>query len=462
MKSPKTKNPLTRRSFISRSLAASSFLILPSYAVAQSKNAKARSATSPNGRVRVAFVGIGNRGNAIIKSFAKSEMIDVVALCDVDLGAEHTQEMMAAYPNAKTFQDFRVMFDKVGDQFDAVAVAIPDHAHFAVAMHAMKAGKHVYVEKPLAHTFQEVELLMEMEKKSGLVTQMGNQGHSGGNYFQFKAWTEAGVIKDVTKVLSHMNSPRRWHGWQIDGWEQGETAPDTIDWDLWNMARPVKPFSSKLHPGNWRSWFDYGNGAFGDWGPHILDTCHRFLEFGLPNVIEAEKRDGPNDLIFPQASTIRFDFPKRGKMPKCEVFWYDGVENLPELPAEDTGERRKNGKYIFSKDYVFKGGTHSDTLRIIPEEKMREVIRELPKFSQRNSDHSENFLLACKGEEEVRSPFNVSGPLTQVFLLGVIAQRLGGKLKFNRKKKIITNSKIGNEFLVGPPPRNPFAEYYKV
>src|SRR5690606_25540556 len=128
-------------------------------------------------------------------------------------------------------------------------------------------------------------------------------------------WAEAGVIKDITRIDAYMNSPRRWHGWTVNGFDHDQTAPDSVDWDLWHVGRPKHPFSPRLHPGNWRSWFEYGNGAFGDWAPHILDTAHRFLDLGLPATIEAVKRDGPNDYIFPQATTIRFGFPSRAAHP---------------------------------------------------------------------------------------------------------------------------------------------------
>jgi predicted dehydrogenase len=306
---------------------------------------------------------------------------------------------------------------------------------------------------------------MARAQQSGVVTQMGNQGHSGNNYHQFKAWTEAGIIQDVTRIDMFMNSPRRWHGWTVDGFPTGEAVPPTLDWDLWNANVPVRPFSAKLHPGDWRSWFAYGDGAFGDWGPHILDTAHRFLGLGLPQVIEAVKREGANEFIFPQATTIRFDFAARQAMPPVEVFWYDGVANLPPLPAElgpDTKLARKNGKFIYSKKLVFLGGTHSDTLRIIPEEKMRAMAKDLPRLGGGFSNHFANFALACLGREEAKSPFHVSGPLTQVFLLGVIAQRLGGKLVFDPAAKRFVGNDRANELLAGEGPRAGWEGYFKV
>lgn len=454
---------INRRSFITTSALASSIMFLPKLTIAQSKESKASGIVAPSEKLNIAFIGIGGRGNQLMKVFAETGMVNVVALCDVDIGSEHTSEIRQLFPRPPAYQDFRKLFEEKGDHFDAVVIATPDHSHFAIAMHAMAHGKHVYVEKPLAHTFEECELLMAMEKKTGVVTQMGNQGHSGTNYFQFKAWQEAGVIKDVDRIVMYMNKDRRWHGWEINGYEEQE-VPSTIDWDLWNMARPVKPFSEKLHPGDWRGWFDYGNGAFGDWGPHILDTCHRFLKLGLPHTIEAEKRVGANDWIFPQASTIRFDFAERNEMPPIKVWWHDGVENIPEAPKEMPAgtETRLTGKYIYSKDLTFLGGTHGEPLQIIPEKKEQELAPTLPTISEGNSDHYVNFILACKGQEEVRSPFRISAPLTQVFLLGVIAQRLGGKLEFDPVKKQFVNNDLANQVLAGPPVRQGWEEYYKV
>ncbi|MGE5361585.1 MAG: Gfo/Idh/MocA family protein [Bacteroidales bacterium] len=450
---------ISRRQFLSRALAGGA-------SCATLASANIATAFGPGDTLRVAFVGIGNRGADLIKTFAAAGMVDLAAFCDVDLLGAHTAEMQKTFPDVPRFQDFRKMLAEAGDRFEAVVVAVPDHTHFAATMAAMAAGKHVYVEKPLAHTFDQVERLMAAAARRHVVTQMGNQGHSGNNYHQFKAWSEAGIIKDVTKIVMFMNSPRRWHGWKVDGFPAAEALPPGLDWDLWHANAPLHPFSRRLHPETWRGWYAYGNGAFGDWGPHILDTAHRFLALGLPRTIEAVGRDGANDWIFPQASTIRFEFAARGQMPPVEVVWYDGVDNFPPRPAEDRPTEpatpQLNGKYIFSKDVVFKGGTHGDTLRIIPEDRMQAMAKGLPPVTGRFSDHFENFVLACRGREPARSPFEVAGPLTQVFLLGVIAQRLGGRLEFDPVKKQFTNSTRANALLKGPPPRPGWESFYRM
>jgi predicted dehydrogenase len=418
----------------------------------------------PDRPLRMAFIGIGNRGNDMLKTFAATGLVTPVAFCDVDLDGPHVSESRQLFPSVPVFRDFRVLFDQAGSTFDAAVVATPDHSHFPIAMHAMRHGTHVYVEKPLGQTFHEVDLLMAAAKQTGVVTQMGNQGHSGNNYFQFKAWTEAGIIKNVTKIVAFMNSARRWHGWTVDGFPAAEPLPPGIDWDGWNAARAVHPFSKRLHPQTWRGWFAYGTGAFGDWGAHILDTAHQFLELGLPHTIEAVRRDQPNEFIFPQAATIRFDFAARGDKPPVEVFWYDGVDNRPPLPAElgpSATLTEREGKFIYSKDLVFKGGTHGDTLRILPEERMREMSASLPKIGGGFSDHATNFVLACQGREQTRSPFSVSGPLTQVFLLGIVAQRLGGRLEFDTTHRRFRDNPEANGMLDGPPARKGWENYYR-
>ncbi|WP_316816696.1 Gfo/Idh/MocA family oxidoreductase [Pedobacter nyackensis] len=435
----------------------------------------------PNERVNLAGIGIGNRGGEIILELYRTGLVNIVALCDVDMGAPHTLKVLKEFPDVPRFQDFRKMFDKISNQIDAVTVGVPDFSHFPITMMAMGLGKHVYVEKPMARTFNEVELMMKAAKKyNKVVTQMGNQGHSEANYFQFKAWKEAGIIKDVTSITAHMNMGRRWHGWDVNikAFPPAQTKPDSLDWDLWQMATTGHDYNKDFVNGQWRCWFDFGMGALGDWGAHILDTAHEFLDLGLPYEVRP-KLVGHNDFFFPTSSTLAFKFPKRGNMPALDVNWYDGVNNLPpipkgygvsgldpNIPPPSTGTmspaKLNPGKIIYSKDLIFKGGSHNSTLTIIPEEKALAMAGSLPEVPKSPSNHFKNFLQACKGEEQTRSSFAVAGPLSQVFCLGVIAQRLNTKLKFDRKTKVITNNKTANALLIGPPPRKDWEQYYKV
>ncbi len=471
-----------RRSFLKGALAAGVFSVVGTGCSSLGQREQSRIATvttRPSGKVNIAFIGIGNRGGQIAKALHATGLANVVALCDTDMGAPATRDIINQFPDVPRFQDFRVMFDKMHKDIDAVSVGIPDFAHFPVAMLAMSYGKHVYCEKPMAHSFRQLELMMAAEKKYKVACQMGNQGHSEGNYFQFKAWTDAGIIKNVTKITAFMNSSRRWHGMKVSGYLPEQPIPETLDWDVWIATALDHKYNEKYTNGEWRSWFDFGNGALGDWGAHIFDTAHEFLDLGLPTEVEAVRLDGPSPYIFPQASTLAFRFPKRGSMPPLELTWYDGQKNLPPLPDNmgdpvvdpsipppTTGSINTNqnapGKIIYGEGLTFKGGTHGATLKIIPEDKAKDMESSLPKVPKSPSNHFKNFLLACKGEEKCRSSFAVAGPLCQMMALGVIAQRVDAKLAFDRSSKRITNHKIANELLAGVPPRKDWEQYYRM
>ena len=436
-------------------------------------------ARAANGPVNVAFCGIGNRGAQVFKAIQATGLSNVVALCDTDMGAPHTQEVLQQFPQVPRFQDFRRMFDKMNKQIDAVVVATPDFSHFPIAMLAMSLGKHVYCEKPMGQSFRQIELMMQAEKKYKVAAQMGNQGHSDANYHQFKAWVDAGIIKNVTRITAFMNNPRRWHGMKASGPLPKQAIPPSLDWQTWLATADEHDYNVGYINGEWRSWFDFGNGALGDWGAHIFDTAHEFLELGLPTEVAAVKLDGHSPFIFPQASTLAFRFPARGSKPPVELMWYDGQNNLPPLPPEfaapvidpnvpppskgpGEGKVLPPGKVIYSDELMFQGGTHGSTLKIIPEAKALELAGKLPPVPATSSNHFENFLLACQGEERCRSSFAVAGPLCQVMGLGVIAQRLNTTLKFDPVAKKITNDKGANELLAGVPPRKDWAQYYKL
>lgn len=434
-----------------------------------------------NEKVNLACIGIGNRAADIIRDLYKTGHCNIVALCDADMGADHTLGILKEFPNAPQYQDFRIMFDKMANQIDAVCIGTPDHSHFPATMLAISLGKHVYVEKPMAHTFNEVELMMRGAAKYGVVTQMGNQGHSEANYFQFKAWKDAGIIKDITAITAHMNNSRRWHGFdsKMSSMPAGEPVPPSLDWDTWLGTEFWHDYNHDYINGQWRCWYDFGMGALGDWGAHILDTAHEFLDLGLPTEINMLYANGHNKFFFPYSSTIEFKFPERGNMPACDITWYDGLDNLPPVPATygnveldpnipppTSGQIQPStlnpGKIIYGKELTFKGGSHGSTLSIIPEEKAKEMESQLPEVPKSPSNHYANFLLACKGQEQTRSPFSVAGPLSQVFCLGVIAQRLNTKLQFDRKTKQITNNPTANQMLVDTPPRKGWEEFYKL
>ncbi len=475
-----------RRDFLKKSsLALGSLTIVPSHFLFAKKavinhegDIVKMARPAPSDMVNMAFCGIGHRGGGILRAFNGTGMVNTTVLCDVDMGAEHTLMTLEEHPDARRFQDFREMIDKASGEFDAVSIGTPDFSHFPISMLCMSEGKHVYVEKPLTRTFHEAELLIQAAQKYSVATQMGNQGHSEGNYFQFKTWVEAGIIKDVTSMTAHMNGRRRWHGWDTNmrSYPVDTLVPKTLDWDTWLMTSDYHDYHDDFVNGQWRCWYEHGMGALGDWGAHIMDTAHEFLELGLPYEVEPVRIDGHNSMFFPQASTLAFKFPKRGNMPECTITWYDGVDNIPAVP-EGYGElevdpnippvngqvkptRLGAGKIIHGKELMFKGGSHGSTLKIIPETVAMDMESSLPEVPESPSNHFENFVRAARGEEATRSPFEVSGPLSQVFCLGTIAQRLNTTIQFDSKSRQITNNAFANALLVGEPPRKGWEEFY--
>lgn len=462
---------MDRRSFLKAALAAGAFPFIPACNFSSKKYVL-------NSKVRLAAIGCGAQAWYDLKKFAAhSDICEIVALCDTDIGAKHTLEALKKYPDLPRFQDFRKMFDEMADKIDAVLVGIPDHSHFCAAMHAMKLGKAVFVEKPLAHSFRECRLLMEAEKKYGVVTQMGNQGHSGDNFYQYRDYYNKGIIKDVVKVVSHMNMQRRWHKWggKTSSYPKAEALPKTLDWDSWVSSAPYHDFSKDLAYGEWRCWYDYGMGCMGDWGAHILDTIHRFtLEGDLPTEVVISNCTGWNPYVFPIQDTLTMKFPKKGCHGDITLEWWEGLDNQPKppkgflfdsnkglFPASTANDglidpKLKPGKEIYQADgTIWQGLSHSSTLKRVG------YSGELPIYEKARSDHYRNFLLAAKGEEEAKSPFSVSAPLSQIFCLGVAAQRLNRGFKFDPVKGEAVGDEEVNRLLAGPKPRKGWEMYYE-
>jgi len=385
------KKRITRRSFIKGAATASAvagFDIVPSFAV------------PPSDKVNMAFIGCAHQGGTDAQQALRHKNVNVVAMCDVVPGrtGRIAGEMKKQNrPEVKVYDDFRKMFDEKENEIDACTVAIPDHAHFPVCMLAMSLGKHIYVEKPMAQTFEECELMMTAENKYKVACQMGNQGHSDNQRRQFQQWVERGIIKDVKKIDAWMNKKRRWWGWgMVKDYPAGEALPEGMNWDVWTATRPKHPYNRKYDPGNWRSWFLYGNGAFGDWGPHILDSIHRYLKLGLPTSIRAKKLIKPvSPVVFPKGSTIAFNFPARENMPAITIDWYDGPDNQPPKPEGYKGRHGIKGKFIYCGDgVVVKGGSHHETHQVVVGNVDREKLK-LTGKPETSTVHMTNFINAA-------------------------------------------------------------------
>ena len=465
---------VNRRSFLKSALAAGAFpYITGCFAPCASR--------CPDGKVRLACVGIGQQAWNDIREFEKTGLVHIAALCDTDLDGKQCVEALKRYPDAPRFRDFRRMLDEMDGRIDAVAVMTPDHAHFPALMAAMKMGLPVFSEKPLAHTFEECELLMQAAKKYGVATQMGNQGHSGENYYQFKHYVETGVIdvSKLTKLVAHMNNPRRWHKWngKVSSFPKAEALTKGLDWDTWLGTASFHDYSKDYVQGEWRSWYDFGNGCLGDWGAHTMDTMHRFFELGLPTEVLIKDVKGWNPYVFPMQDTLTFKFPAKGRRPAIDLDWYEGVTNKPELPegyipqgwnkdipaakgstAADAAKNLVPGKFFYMADgTAWQGGSHQSPLK-------RCGGGKVPSYPKNGSNHYANFLLAVMGKEETRSPFCVSSPLSEVFCLGCIAQRLNRSFKFDPVAKQIVGDEEANALLKGSKgtPRKGWEEFYRV
>ena len=464
---------MNRRAFIKSILAAGAAPLMPGCVNPVSYRA--------NSKVRLAAVGIGHQAWYDICEFMKcSDICELVALCDTDMGSEATLPALKAFPKLPRYRDFRVMFDEMADGIDAVLVATPDFSHFPAAMHAMKLGKAVFVEKPLAHTYQQCQLLMDAEKKYGVVTQMGNQGHSTIKYHQFKEYVAKGVVKDVALTRVHMNMPRRWHKYKgnVFCYPAGEKIPETLDWDSWLSVARYHEYSPRYTQGEWRCWFDFGMGCLGDWGAHTMDCVHEFLLKGdLPTNIELVKSEGFNQFVFPCASTLAFDFPKNSLHDEFRLEWYDGAENWPELPkgfvfdvpdgipqnsanVMDASVKRilYPGKEMYCRDgMIWQSLSHKHPLHIVGD-----FNAKLPGYPPETESHYRNFIRAVRGETKANSPFSVAGRLSQLFALGCIAQRINRGFRFDPVKGEAIGDEYASFFLKGQPPRKGWENYFKV
>ena len=463
-------NQVSRRSFLQAALAAGAFPLLPVHGA------------FGRDKVRLACVGVGQQAWNDIQQFNKTGICEIAALCDTDIKfGKQCNNAKKKFPNVPQFTDFRKMLDAMEGKIDAVAVMNPDFSHFPALMAAMKRGLPVFSEKPLAHTFEECELLMAAAKKYKVATQMGNQGHSGDNYFQFRDYVKQGIIdiSKLTRLVAHMNNPRRWHKWKgiMNAFPTGEKMPKGLDWDTWTGTATPHAYSKDYVQGEWRSWYDFGNGCLGDWGAHTMDTMHRFFELGLPTEVQIKDVEGWNAFVFPMQDTLTFKFAAKGKRPAIDLEWYEGIHNLPQLPkgyvaqgwdpsipaakgsTEDKKRKLNPGKFFCLSDgTAWQGGSHSSKISRCGSKEP------LPAFTKPGSNHYKNFLLGVMGKEQTRSPFSVTGPLSEVFCLGCIAQRLNRSFKFDPVKKEIIGDAEANALLKGSKgtPRKGWEEFYRV
>ncbi len=432
----KNKKMVSRRAFMGAATAAAAgFTIVPRQVLGGGGN------TAPSERLDIAGIGVGGRGAGDIGEVSSE---NIVALCDVDF--RHAAGTFKKYPKARQYRDFRKMLDKEDKHIDAVVVATPDHTHAVATMMAIKMGKHVYCEKPLAHDIFEVRKLTEAAREAKVATQLGNQGQASPETRLVCEFIWDGAIGPVREVHSWCNRPISPRG--MDRPKETPPIPEGLSWDLWLGTAPERPYHPCYLPFNWRGWWDFGTGVLGDIGCHQFAPIFRALKLGYPTSVEA-CTSGVNSETAPLASIVRYEFPGRGEMPPVKLTWYDGGL-MPPRPAELEDSRRYGGPD--SNLYVGDKGKMLNH-RLIPEARMKEY-KKPPTTLPRSPGHHKEWLLACKGGSPAGSNFGVSGPMAEVVLLGNIAVRMGQtlyekglKLYYDGPNMRITNMAEANEYI---------------
>ncbi|MDH6308938.1 hypothetical protein M2451_001604 [Dysgonomonas sp. PFB1-18] len=412
---------ISRRKFLSTGAkAAIGLTIIPSTVLGQNFGHVA-----PSDKLNILGVGVGGRGAGVLKGMASQ---NIIGLCDVDF--KYSAHVFKAYPKAKTFYDYRKMYEQLGKQADAVMVATADHTHAIIAADAMTMGKHVYVEKPLTHTVYESRLLTRLADKHKLATQMGNQGSSGIGVRKVCEWIWNGEIGEVTKVEAFTDRPIWPQG--LPRPEEVENVPSTLNWDLFLGPAKKRDYNPIYTPWNWRGWWDFGTGALGDMACHILHPVFKGLKLGYPSKVQGSSTLLLTDCA-PNAQTVKLTFPARDNMPKValpevEVIWYDGglKPMRPEGFPAGKDMNDAGGGVIFhgTKDTLICGCYGKDPWLMsgrVPD--APKVLREVP-----NDDHYMDWVRACKESPENRvetaSPFSEAGPFNEMVVMGVLAIRL--------------------------------------
>ncbi|HIG26893.1 MAG TPA: Gfo/Idh/MocA family oxidoreductase [Verrucomicrobiales bacterium] len=447
MKIPKQSSQrLNRRNFLKGTITgAALFQIVPSHVVGLG------AALPPSEQVHVAGIGIGSRGGADVDAVAR-EGHPFTALCDVD--DNYAAKKFAQYPDAKRFKDYRVMMDKMDKDIDAVVIGTPDHTHAVIAMEAMRRGKHVYCEKPLAHSIAEVRTLMTAAHQHKVITQLGNQGHSSDSIRRFCEWIWDGAIGEVHEIHAFCDAFKEVYC-QIDKLPKvndRNKIPEGLDYDKWLGPAQYEAYNPLWVPWNWRGWMSYGTGCLGDWICHVLDPSFWALDLGAPKSIHAEVT-GYDPILhgtcYPRGTKITYEFPAKGKRKPVKLTWFDGVSRPPRPEVLEEGRNPPGtGALVYGDKGVIMHGSHGGGgVRIIPEEKMKEYQNSgLPdKKIERVKNHHADWLEAIKENRQAGSNFDFGGPLTQVGLLGAIAIRFPGQtLYWDADSAKITNNPLAN------------------
>ncbi len=445
---------VSRRGFLKTSaLAAGGVWLAPRFAIGNP-------GADANGKLNIAQVGCGSRGFADVKAMRAE---NIVALCDVDQTV--LDRCLPTFPGARTFQDFRKMFDEMGSEIDAVSISTPDHTHFAVAYVALQLGKPIFVQKPLTHDLWELRTLCDLAKERGVVTCMGNQGRASEGIRRIKEWYDADLFGEVTDIFMGTNRPAG--GFGFPGGEMqtqkpaGEPVPEGLDWDLWLGPAPETPFNRAFHPSKWRPWWDFGCGALGDIGCHTMDAPYYALDLGRPERVEVKLTGDPNPLYTRSGSVVTYHFPKRGKRPPVRMTWWEGPSTPPiwneylETNNLDPNTSFKQGGMFMvgSKQTLWSPGMRPDSPRVMDQEAWADIRRALPEktIPRVKMSIQREWIHAVKGiGPKPGSHFDYAEGLTENVLLGALAIRSGRDIEWNSKKLEITNHKDLADYVKAP------------
>lgn len=424
----------TRRDFL-KSSAVLGALAVTGQAAEEKKK------PSANDRLQVAVIGVTNQGAYDMDEVAKAGA-EVVALCDVD--ENRAGAARQRFVNAKYYTDYRKLFDQKG--IDAVVIATPDHMHAPITLAALRAGLHVYCEKPLTHTVAEARLVAETAAKHKRVTQMGTQIHAGNNYRRVVELIQSGAIGPVREV--HVWSGANWGGG--DRPKQTETIPQGLHWDLWLGVAPERPFYhgadkkafGLYHPYNWRRWWDFGGGTIADMSCHHVDLPFWALKLRHPDKVAAEGPPPHPETAAPWL-IVHYEYPARGELPAVKLTWYDGGKR-PKLFEEDNLPKWGDGSlFVGEKGMLLAGyGDH----KLLPEDKFANFKRPEP-FIPNSIGHHKEWVEACKTGGTTTCNFGYAGPLSEAALLGNVSYRLGKPITWDAKNLKAVNESEADKFI---------------
>ncbi len=430
--------PVTRRRALQ--LAGLGYLYTgPAWSVARAAGA--------NDRLRVACVGVGGKGSSDTDQVAK--VMDVAALCDID--ADRLGKKADLFPKAKTFPDWRTLFDAVLKDVDAVTVSTPDHSHAGPAVRAMLAGKHVYVQKPLAHTPAEARLLREVAERTGVCTQMGNQGSALNGLRRAVELVQGGTIGEVKEAHVWTNRPFKYWKQAPDVVSRPPTAkvPTGVAWDEWLGPAPERPYAVRAggkpayHPHDWRGFWDFGTGALGDMACHTANMAYRALKLGAPTSVVARAGE-INPETYPAWAHITYQFPARGGLPACALNWYEGERSgkrmLPPTGLlakvlKDGEKPADSGSLLVGSDgLLYSPNDYGAVVRLTPAADFAGLQTAHPERGPAGTLLDVDAFMKAEWAAAIRagkpgrasSHFGIAGQLTETMLLGNIAVRFAG------------------------------------